>query len=87
MKSFKVPASVKSKVDKSSPFNQWAKRLKVSTKWVADTDEKKDFLKNYEEAKFLNFMLEKEKKEKEALALAKAQHLQLIKSKQVEQEA
>lgn len=87
MKSFKVPASVKSKVDKNSAFNQWAKRLKVSTKWVADTDEKKDFLKNYEEATFLNFMLEQEKKEKEALEMAKAQYFQSVKSNQVEQEA
>lgn len=87
MKSFKVPTSVKSKVDKNSAFNQWAKKLKVSTKWVADTDEKKDFLKNYEEATFLNFILEREKKEKEAQAEAVSQHLNLIKSKQVEQEA
>ncbi len=87
MKSFKVPSSVKSKVDKNSAFNQWAKKLKVSTKWVADTDEKKDFIKNYEEATFLNFILEQEKKEKEALAKAEAQYLKLIKSKQVEQEA
>lgn len=73
MKSFRVPSSVKSKIDKNSNFNQWAKKLKVSTKWVADTDEKKDFLKNYEEAKFLNFLIDQDEKRKEAFDNAVSQ--------------
>lgn len=58
IKQFKVPKGIKSEQPEHlKEFNRWAKKNRISTKWVADTEEKRDFIVRLQEAKFAEAML------------------------------
>lgn len=58
IKQFRVPKGIKSEQPEHlKQFNLWAKKNKISSKWVEDTEEKRDIIVRIQEAKFAEAML------------------------------